>query len=113
MFTMQTTTFEFVPREEVPAFVARLQEDAHTLVQPVVPPTLPPVLSSDEIISLSLVGDDPDEQQPEPPRPTGQTRLYLKTTNVQRRILMRSTRRTVSQSLCLITSRKTVFRSLL
>ena len=80
---MQTTSFEFVPREEVPAFIVRLQEESDTMV----PPTVPPALSSNEILTLSLVGDDRDEQQPEPPRPTARTRLYLKTTNVQRQIL--------------------------
>ena len=80
---MQTTAFEFVPREEVPAFFAGLQEESDIMV----PPTVQPALSANEIMTLSLVGDDRDEQQQEPPRPTARTRLYLKTTNVQRQIL--------------------------
>ena len=80
---MQTTAFEFVPREEVPAFFAGLQEESDIMV----PPTVPAALSSNEILTLSLVGDDRDEQQQEPPRPTARTRLYLKTTNVQRQTL--------------------------
>ena len=76
---MQTTAFEFVPREEVPAFVARLQEESDTMV----PPTVPQALSSNEIPTLSLV-DGRDEQQQEPPRPTARTRIYLQKTNAQR-----------------------------
>ena len=102
---MQTTSFEFVPREEVPAFFAGLQEESDIMV----PPTVQPALSANEIMTLSLVGDDRDEQQQEPPRPTGLTRINLKRQMCKDRSSSKRTPRTVTQSLCPISKRNPVF----
>ena len=82
---MHATTFEYVSREEIPSFITRPQEQA----PPIVPPAVPPALPSEEITALSLLSESSMVHQPETPPENRTTRIYLPSTDAQRKTLLR------------------------
>ena len=80
---MRPTAFEFVPRDDLLAFVTGQHEE----VDEIVPPAIPPVVSSDEVVVLSQVGVGAVDQELETPTHHEQKRIYIKTTNSQRQTL--------------------------
>ena len=83
---MHHASFDYVPREEIGDFIA--VEPA--MDQPRLPPPLPPARSAAEILATSVLSTQAplveDEVPDEEVRPT---RIYIPTTETQRRALMR------------------------
>ena len=80
---MHAAPFEYVPREDVPSFITRPQDPT----PPIAPPAVPPLLPSEEIITLSLLSESTQVHQPETPQDAPTTRIYLPSTDAQRRTL--------------------------
>ena len=83
---MHRSSFDYVHREGIGEFIAA--ETAPS--QPHLPPPLSEVRSPDEILALSVLSSPPslveDEEREEEARPK---RIYVPTTETQRRVLMR------------------------
>ena len=82
-FHMHRPSFEYVPREDIPAFVSQHTTDDNP---PISPPPLHPLSSPDDILTSSMI-PSPPPQQPPAPRPQRPPRIYLKSKDVQRGLL--------------------------
>ena len=80
---MHAAPFEYAPREDVTSFITRPQDPT----PPIAPPAVPPLLPSEEIITLSLLSESSQVHQPERPQDAPTTRIYLPSTDAQRRTL--------------------------